>query len=110
MNKLTEKQQKILKDITINYIKLVKQRFKIDIDNTIKDINRYIVISNELTKDEYKVKKYLENILENNIHILNEMNNIEEIKKYIYEKVNIEIDNKFIINIIKTYLNKINSY
>ena len=71
MENLTENQENQLREITINYIKIVKQRFNIDINKTIKEINKYIVISDEITEEEYKVKKYLENILENNIHILN---------------------------------------
>lgn len=107
METLTENQENQLREITINYIKIVKQRFNIDINKTIKEINKYIVISDEITEEEYKVKKYLENILENDIHILNEMNNIKDIKKYVYENINIEVDCKFISNIITNYLNKI---
>ena len=110
METLTENQENQLREITINYIKIVKQRFNIDINKTIKEINKYIVISDEITEEEYKVKKYLENILENNIHILNEMNNIKDIKKYVYENINIEVDCKFISNIITNYLNKIKCF
>ena len=58
MENLTENQGKILKEITINYINIIKQRFKIDINKTINEINKYIIISDELTDEEYKVKKY----------------------------------------------------
>ena len=110
MENLTENQENQLREITINYIKIVKQRFNIDINKTIKEINKYIIISDELTDEEYRVKKYLENILENDIHILNEMNNIKDIKKYIYEKINIEANEEFISNIITNYLNKIKCF
>lgn len=110
MENLTENQENQLREITINYIKIVKQRFNIDINKTIKEINKYIVISDELTDEEYKVKKYLENILENNIHILNKMNSIKDIKQYIYENIDIEVNEEFISNIITNYLNKIKCF
>ena len=42
MENLTENQGKILKEITINYINIIKQRFNIDINKTINEINKYI--------------------------------------------------------------------
>ena len=110
MENLTENQENQLREITINYIKIVKQRFNIDINKTINEINKYIIISDELTDEEYKVKKYLENILENNIHILNKMNSIKDIKQYIYENIDIEVNEEFISNIITNYLNKIKCF
>ena len=110
MENLTENQEKILKEITINYINIIKQRFNIDINKTINEINKYIIISDELTDEEYKVKKYLENKLENNIHILNKMNSIKDIKQYIYENIDIEVNEEFISNIITNYLNKIKCF
>jgi len=110
MENLTENQGKILKEITKNYINIIKQRFRIDINKTIKEINKYIIISDEITEEEYKVKKYLENILENDIHILNKMNSIKDIKQYIYENIDIKVNEEFISNIITNYLNKIKCF
>jgi hypothetical protein len=49
MNKLSVENKKILKNITIKYVKIVKQRFEIDVRELIKDLNKHIKIEDELS-------------------------------------------------------------
>jgi len=102
-------QSEDLRNLTIQFIKILKQRFNINIQKTIKDLNKYIYIEHEITEDEYKVKKYLENILQYDIHIISDnCNNLTEIVNYINNNINIKISEEYIKNIITNYLIKIN--
>ncbi len=107
MNKLSVENKKILKNITIKYVKIVKQRFEIDVRELIKDLNKHIKIEDELSDEEYKIKKYLEDILENDIHILNNMESVEDIKRNIDLNINVCSDSIFIKKIINNYIKMI---
>jgi hypothetical protein len=108
MEQLSVLQEEELRDITKKYIKVIKSRFNINLQEIVRDINKVIYIAEEISEDDYKAKKYLEHLLKYDIHLISECSNITELNELIYKQINIKCDEQFIKNIINNFLKKNN--